>query len=186
LIKVFLLGGEKRMELMDLGASDQEFISMLVARPETSLIWACFTCRTCTVSCPITVVNPSFDPVKIIRKAAYGLKESVLEKSEIWLCTGCYACQERCPQKVPITDFMTLLKNIAYAEGHGPPGVRLQRDTVLKGGGRIYPIDEFDNKKRLKAGLPELPVSCEAAAILFPGGPAAGGSEPETSERKIS
>jgi len=138
------------------------------------------------VSCPVTVVNPLFDPVKIIRKAAYGLKGAVLESRELWLCTGCYACQERCPQKVPITDFMTLLKTIAFAEGHAPPGVRLQRDTVVKGGGRIYPIDDFDNKKRLKAGLPELPVSCEAAAILFPGDPAADRPEPETSERKHS
>jgi heterodisulfide reductase subunit C len=174
------------MESTDLGASDQEFLSTLAARPETSLIWACFTCRTCTVSCPVTVVNPLFDPVKIIRKAAYGLKEAVLDSSEIWLCTGCYTCQERCPQKVPITDFMTLLKNIAFAEGRGPSGVRLQRETVVNGGGRIYPIDEFDNKKRSKAGLPELPVSCEAAAILFPGDPAAGGQEPETSERNHS
>jgi heterodisulfide reductase subunit C2 len=172
------------MELVDLEGSDREFISTLAARPETSLIWACFTCRTCTVSCPVTVVNPLFDPVKLIRKAAYGLKQAVLESSELWLCTGCYTCQERCPQKVPITDFMTLLKNIAYAEGHAPPGVRLQWDAVVKGGGRIYPIDEFDNKKRLKAGLPELPVSCEAAAILFPGDATTAGPKPETPERE--
>jgi heterodisulfide reductase subunit C2 len=155
------------MEPMDLAGFDLEFISTMAGRPETALIWGCFTCRTCTVSCPVTLVNPSFDPVKIIRMAAYGLKEEVLGGGEIWLCTGCYACQERCPQKVPITDFMTLLKNMAFAEGSAPQGVRLQRDTVLRGGGRIYPIDEFDNKKRLKAGLPELPVSCGAAAVLF-------------------
>jgi len=128
-------------------------------------------------------VKPSFDPVKIVRKAAYGFKAAVLESGEIWLCTGCYACQERCPQKVPITDFMTLLKNLAYAEGHAPPGVRLQRDTVVKGGGRIYPIDEFDNKKRLKAGLPELPVSCEASTALFPQDQESSGPVPEARKR---
>jgi heterodisulfide reductase subunit C2 len=162
------------MRPMDLGDTDPLFVSTLAERPESAGISACFTCRTCTASCP----------VKVIRLAAYGFKDVVLKSTEIWLCAGCYTCQERCPQKVPITDFMTLLKNMACAEGCVPHGVRLQRDTVLKGGGRMYPIDEFDNKKRLKAGLPELPVSCEAAALLFEGDKATGdfGSERQLRE----
>jgi len=38
---------------------------------------------------------------------------------------------------------------------------------LVKGEGRIYPIDDFDNKKRNKAGLPPLPTSCDAIKELF-------------------
>ena len=43
----------------------------------------------------------------------------------------------------------------------------MQLDLV-KGQGRIYSIDEFDNKKRVKVDLPELPVTCEIVKELFP------------------
>ena len=50
-----------------------------------------------------------------------------------------------------VTDFMTLLKNMAVREGHAPSGIKAQMD-LTKGQGRIYPLDDFDNKKRKKAG----------------------------------
>ena len=118
-------------------------------------------------SCPVTAVNDRFNPLRIIRMALYGLKEEVLHSPFIWLCSTCYACQERCPQGVSITELMTLLKNMAVKEGNTHPGIKAQRDLVT-GQGRIYPIDDFDNKKRSKIGLPSLPTSCEVVKILFP------------------
>jgi len=98
--------------------------------------------------------------------ALYGLKEQVLQSDFIWLCSSCYACQERCPQGVSITEFMTTLKNLAVKEGHAPAGARAQMDLITREG-RIYPIDEFDNKKRNKLGLPSLRTSCREAAVLL-------------------
>lgn len=148
--------------------SDPEFVRSLAREPGAEKVAACFTCRTCTASCPVAAVNREFNPLRIIRMALYGLKEEVLKSAFIWLCAGCYACQERCPQGVSIADFMTLLKNLAVKEGHAPAGIRVQMDLV-KGGGRIYPIDDFDNKKREKIDLPPLPTSCEPVRRLFPG-----------------
>jgi len=68
---------------------------------------------------------------------------------------------------VCITDFMTLLKNMAIKAGHAPAGIKAQRDLV-KGQGRIYALDEFDNKKRNKIDLPSLPTTCEVVKVLFP------------------
>jgi heterodisulfide reductase subunit C len=48
-----------------------------------------------------------------------------------------------------------------------PAGIRAQLDLV-KGGGRIYPIDDFDNKKRAKIDLPAVPTTCEVVKDLFP------------------
>jgi heterodisulfide reductase subunit C2 len=98
--------------------------------------------------------------------ALYGLKKEVLESEFLWLCSSCYACQERCPQGVSITEFMTLLKNLAVKEGHAPAGVKVQLE-IIKNQGRIYPIDDFDNKKRNKINLPSLPTSCEVVKTLL-------------------
>ncbi len=152
---------------IDLDQADSNFRKEIAAQPGGEKMAACFMCRTCTASCPITAVNERFNPLRIIRMALYGLKREVLESDFVWLCSSCYACQERCPQGVSITEVMTLLKNMAVEQGHAPAGVKAQLDLV-KGEGRIYPIDDFDNKKRNKAGLPALPTSCEVVKKLFP------------------
>jgi heterodisulfide reductase subunit C len=100
--------------------------------------------------------------------ALLGLRDDVLGSEELWLCTSCYTCQERCPNDVSITDFLTLLKNMAMKEGKAPTGIRAQEDLV-RSQGRIYPLDDFDNKKRGKMDLPPLPTSCEVIRELFPG-----------------
>ena len=146
--------------------ADPSFINELIKQPGGEKISACFTCRTCAASCPITAVNNRFNPLRIIRMALFGLKKEVLESDFIWFCSSWYACQERCPQGVSITEFMTLLKNMAIKEGHAPPGIRAQLE-IIKSEGRIYPIDDFDNKKREKVNLPPLPTSCEVVKDLF-------------------
>ncbi len=156
------------MDEIELERTDSHFRETLAKEPGGEKIAACFMCRTCVASCPITAVNERFHPLRIIRMALYGLKEEVLSSDFIWLCSGCYACQERCPQGVSITDFMNVLKNLAVKEGHIPKGIKAQRDLV-KGEGRIYPIDDFDNKKRAKVNLPLLPTSFEIIKTLFPG-----------------
>ena len=95
-----------------------------------------------------------------------GMREEVLKNDFVWLCSSCYACQERCPQGVSITELMTALKNMAFREGNIPQGVRIQLQRIREDG-RIYAIDDFDNKKRAKAGLPPLPTSCEDLKVLL-------------------
>jgi heterodisulfide reductase subunit C len=152
---------------IDLTQADPRFRKEIAAEQGAGKITACFTCRTCTASCPVSAVNNKFNPYRIIRMALYGLRKEVLESDFIWLCSSCYACQERCPQGVSITEFMTILKNMAITAGHAPAGIRAQRD-LLRGQGRIYAIDEFDNKKRNKIDLPSLPTTCEVVKVLFP------------------
>ena len=154
------------MDKIFMDQADPNFIHELTKQPGGEKISACFTCRTCAASCPITAVNNRFNPLRIIRMALFGLKKEVLESDFIWLCSSCYACQERCPQGVSITEFITLLKNMAIKEGHAPPGIRAQLE-IIKSEGRIYPIDDFDNKKREKVNLPPLPTSCEVVKDLF-------------------
>ncbi len=155
------------MGTVDLDRCDTGFAKELARQPGAEKIQACFTCRTCVAGCPMSNVTDAFNPARIIRMALYGMKEEILKSPFIWLCSSCYTCQERCPQGVRITDFLTLLKNMAVQEGHEPSGIKAQMD-LTKGQGKIYPLDDFDNKKRKKAGLPQLPTSCEVIGKLFP------------------
>jgi heterodisulfide reductase subunit C len=154
------------MDRIDLKDADPQFRRQLVEQPGGQRISACFTCRTCVASCPVTAINDQFNPLRIIRMALFGLRDEVLQSDFVWLCTSCYACQERCPQGVCITEFMTVLKNMAVQAGYIPTGIGAQRDLV-KGEGRIYAIDDFDNKKRMKINLPPLPTSCKIVKELF-------------------
>jgi heterodisulfide reductase subunit C len=154
------------MGTIDLERSDPDFVKELARQPGGEIISACFACRSCVAGCPISAINREFSPAKIIRMVLYGLKEEILKNDFIWLCSTCYTCQERCPQGVRITELMTLLKNMAVKEGYAPAGIWTQMKLV-KGEGRIYPIDDFDNKKRDKAGLPRLSTSCGEIKELF-------------------
>ncbi|GAG58693.1 unnamed protein product [marine sediment metagenome] len=48
---------------------------------------------------------------------------------------------------------MTVLKNIAVREGYIHPSFKEQA-RLVKEFGRLYEIEDFDNKKREKMGLP--------------------------------
>ena len=95
-----------------------------------------------------------------------GMKDRVLESDFIWLCSSCYTCQERCPQGVRITDLMTAVRNMASREGLQPRGIARQSE-LIKSQGRLYSLDEFDDKKRKKAGLPSIPFTIEEVMKLL-------------------
>ena len=112
----------------------------------------CFACGTCSSGCPVHAKQPDFDPRKIIRMILMGLEEELLESGVIWLCSTCYTCLERCPQRVGCAQIITEMRNIAAAKGQTPEAFRMQMQA-LREFGRVYEIEEFDNKRRQKMGL---------------------------------
>jgi heterodisulfide reductase subunit C len=116
-------------------------------------ITRCFACGTCTAGCPVREIDNKYNPRKIIRMVLLGMRERVLKSDFIWLCSTCYTCYDRCPQGVQLTTIMTALKNIAAREGYIHPSFK-QQAKLLKDFGRLYEVEDFDNKKREKLGLP--------------------------------
>ena len=154
---------EKTLTEKDL---DLKFKYRIMQEKGGERIVRCFSCDTCTLSCPVRLVDEEFNPRRIIRLALLGAKEEVLHSPFIWLCSACYLCSERCPQDVKITDLMTALKNIAVKEGLMPPSPPAQLD-LLQQHGRLYEIGEFENKKRAKQSLPALEERREFSARLL-------------------
>jgi len=145
---------------------DPNFKYEIAEEPGGENIKFCFQCGTCTGSCPVREIDEKFNPRKIIRMALLGMRDRVLSSEFVWLCSTCYSCQERCPQNIKITDLMSVLKNMAVKAGYTLPAFKLQVD-LLEEHGRLYEIDEFDNKKRNRAGLPPINPKCDEVGEII-------------------
>jgi heterodisulfide reductase subunit C len=145
---------------------DPTFKFDVAHEPGGEQIMRCFACGTCTASCPVREIDEKFNPRRIIRMVLLGMRHEVLSSDFIWLCSTCYSCQERCPQDVKITELMSAICNLAVKSGYLPAGYKIQLDLIHRMG-RLYEIDEFDNKKRAKAGLPELESTNEDVKKIY-------------------
>lgn len=125
----------------------------------------CYGCGTCTSSCPIARTNPIYDPRDILRRSILQ-RQMPFQDQTIWLCSMCFTCQERCPQGIPIADLISAARNLSCKYHEIPQAIRAQMDA-LKASGKTYPLDEFDMKKREKAGLPRLKEKIPDLALLL-------------------
>jgi heterodisulfide reductase subunit C len=142
-------------DLLEEEALDPDFALEVAREPGGEGIRKCYACGTCSAGCPVRRFNPAFNPRRIIRMLLLGMREQVQKEPFVWLCATCFTCQERCPQGVRISDIMRALKNLAVRVGNMPEGIPLQV-KLLQEKGTLYPLDDFDNKKRNKADLPTL------------------------------
>jgi heterodisulfide reductase subunit C len=154
------------MEEIPVDKLDENFKYEIAKEPGGENIKYCFSCGTCTAGCPVRKVDETYNPRRIIRMAILGMKEELFKSEFIWLCSTCYTCQERCPQDVRITDLMSAIKNLATKAGYIHPSY-VQQAELIKDSGRLYALEDFDNKKREKAGLPTLPTNIEEVKKLF-------------------
>jgi heterodisulfide reductase subunit C len=145
---------------------DPNFKFEIARRPGGENIKVCFRCGICTASCPVREIDETYNPRKIIRMALLGMRQEVLKSDFIWLCSTCYTCAERCPQGVSFTDVISAIKNIAAEEGYIHPALRMQAH-LLKEQATLYEIDDFDNRKRERAGLPKIRVDKTKIKRIF-------------------
>ena len=117
---------------------DLSFCEEVASQPGGEHIRRCFACGTCAAGCPVTEVDPTYNPRKIIRQVLFGMRREVLSSPLIWYCLVCYRCYARCPQKVNFTDVMRALRYLAVK------GRYTSSDTLK----RIEEIDRFSQKIR--------------------------------------
>ena len=112
---------------------DKDFKYEVASRPGASFFKRCFSCGTCTASCPVSEIDERFNPRLFIRQALLGEKEKLLASELLWYCTQCYTCFARCPQDVRFTDVMAVLRDMAVEQGYVPEDMRerIKRVDVL-------------------------------------------------------
>ena len=104
-----------------LNEQDMHFKDDVAAEPGGQNIKVCFACGLCTASCPVSSIDPQYNPRQIIRMVVLGMRKVVLSSGFIWLCSQCYTCQAHCPQNVNFADVMKALRNMAVKEGYVHP-----------------------------------------------------------------
>ena len=108
------------MDKIILNEMDANFKNEIAAKPGAEHFKRCFTCGTCTASCPVAEVNEEYDPRKIIRMSLLGMKQEVLSSDILWMCSRCYTCYALCPQGVKFTDVLEILRDMAINQGYVP------------------------------------------------------------------
>jgi heterodisulfide reductase subunit C len=133
----------RRIAMEEISASrlDGEFKDRVAARLGGASVKACFACGACTGGCPVSEVDPEFDPRKLIRMVVLGLKEQLLTSPLIWYCQLCNTCSFVCPQDVRFSEAMSVLRQMAVEEGYVSPEL----------GQRMWQAEMFS--RRLRSGL---------------------------------
>ena len=75
---------------------------------------ACFSCGTCTATCPLSENDAAF-PRRIIRYAQVGMRDALLSSKELWTCYHCGECSETCPTQADPAGFMAAARRWAIA-----------------------------------------------------------------------
>jgi len=145
--------------------------SKLRISPELADI--CFTCGTCASGCPVSGVD-GMDPRKVVRMAALGMDEELIESRFPWICTMCGRCDYACPQGVEITKLMRRIRGLRDRDKVPGPIHKGVVNCIEKGNNLAIPKDDFlfllaDLGKELEdEGLPGfyVPVDKKGANIL--------------------
>ncbi|MGQ9679380.1 MAG: 4Fe-4S dicluster domain-containing protein [Candidatus Bathyarchaeia archaeon] len=154
--------------IIDVDETDPKFIRRLSSESGSSDLSKCFQCGVCTASCPVREVDEKFSPRRVMKLAKLGLKNKLFMSEEIWLCSLCFVCQERCPQNVRPPEVMTVLKNMAAAEGVAPPQLQKLVEALAKIG-RVYKIDDFTLDERVERGLPMIEAESDFIKKILEG-----------------
>jgi heterodisulfide reductase subunit C len=109
---------------------DATFKYEVAEKPGGENIKACFACGVCTGGCPVTAIDPAYDPRKIIRMIMLGMRDRVLDSDFIWLCALCSTCSFICPQDVKFSEVMEVLRDMALKEGHVDASFLKQMESI--------------------------------------------------------
>ena len=90
---------------------DTELLSD-VQRNGAADVSACFSCGTCTASCPLVSDDANF-PRRIIRYAQVGMRDQLIGSKELWTCYACGECSETCPTHAEPSEFMAAARRYA-------------------------------------------------------------------------
>lgn len=75
---------------------------------------ACYSCGTCTATCPLVDDDATF-PRRLIRYAEVGLRDELLGSKELWTCYHCGLCSDACPTQADPAGFMAAARRYAVA-----------------------------------------------------------------------
>ena len=134
--------------------------AFLFGHDEAIKLRACIQCGTCVGGCPSSR-RTAWRTKKVFRLVQLGLKKEALTDEGLWLCTTCYTCQERCIRAISTTDFVRIIRNVAFENNYATKP-HLFVCNLLFRFGHAVPINDEIKKLRKELGLLEIPPTTHA------------------------
>ncbi len=138
---------------------EANFRKEVADRPGGENIYLCYSCGSCTATCPISELDQDFNPRLIISKVTMGQKEEVLSSQELWKCIQCHRCVAHCPQNVKFADILRVLRELAVENEYFPSELLTDIENVDQAlwEYRLQVLEgHHENKKELKKVIAEL------------------------------
>jgi heterodisulfide reductase subunit C len=63
-------------------------------------------------------LEPTYNPRRLIKKAALDLESDAFTDRTAWLCSACDLCYAGCPQQVHISEVLLAIRRLAIEAGH--------------------------------------------------------------------
>ncbi len=106
--------------------------------------WAdvCLACGACASACPLTGVE-GLDPRKVVRMAALGMDEELINSDWVWMCTMCAKCEEACPMNVEIVQLIRRVRSLRPRDKVPGPIHRGVATCLEKGNNLGIPKEDF-------------------------------------------
>lgn len=115
---------------------------------------SCFQCGTCVAACAVARLTGGerYHPRHFVRETLEGRAAALLDQPMLWLCSNCHACLEHCPQRVPVSELVRELRNLASSLGYAPADLAAEVENILATGWALPPSDA-SNQQRSSMGL---------------------------------
>ena len=128
---------------------------------------SCFQCGTCVAACSVARLTGGerYHPRHFVRETLEGRARGLLDQPMLWLCSNCHACLEHCPQRVPVSELVRELRNLAASLGYAPADLVAEVESILATGWALPPNDSA-NQQRGALGLPPVLNADRSSADL--------------------
>jgi len=138
--------------------------AILDAYNETKAYY-CLDCGKCTANCPVARYDDTFSPRKLVKEAAVGFDDEVIDSPQLWDCLTCDTCADRCRSDVQFAQFIRAVR--AEAINTGNVGV-CSHGGVLQGLMRFMTSPNL-KPNRLQWLTDDLKTSKNGKTYLFTG-----------------
>ncbi|MGM0420118.1 MAG: 4Fe-4S dicluster domain-containing protein [Bacillota bacterium] len=105
-----------------------KFKEEVKSRPGGENLSLCYSCGSCTATCPVSEEVEEFNPRLMIKKALLGYEEELLSGEELWQCIQCRRCVSACPQNVRFADIIRVLREMAVEGDYYPAELEAELD----------------------------------------------------------
>jgi heterodisulfide reductase subunit D len=116
-------------------------MQQVIEKLKQNRAFLCLECGKCTAVCPISAVNGSYSPRRLLAEGLFYDAKDLVSDNLLWSCLTCQLCSQRCPVDVKFSDYMRDMRAEAAKQG---------KSGNASHGGALHYIMEMAASPKLK------------------------------------